>query len=172
MDATATTTATTTTTTASNLTITIFYAIFCIVLHLIVLSFLSWWTTNRANNHINNNNNTTTATTSRLSHRKKVNIANRVVSAIHASIMTCLTTYYWFQQETSFWIGEEKVFIAAEVTPLQAMAVELMLGYLIVDTCVEWIYNKDYLTLAHHFAGMISHLITLLENDGSAGAYR
>eukprot|EP00981_Chlorochromonas_danica_P010256 scaffold3058_cov165-Ochromonas_danica.AAC.47 len=163
--------------TASNLTITIFYAIFCIALHLIILSFLSWQ--KRNNNHTYNTNtnaNATTATntntTTHLSHRKKVNIANRVVSAIHASIMTCLTTYYWFQQETSFWIGEEKVFIAAEVTPLQALAVELMLGYLIVDTCVEWIYNKDYLTLAHHFAGMISHLITLLENDGSAGAYR
>ena len=89
---------------------------------------------------------------------------NRNVSVIHACVMSCITAYYWIYENPSQIIG-------SKVTLVQALSLDIMIGYLWYDLAYELVTSGNTETIGHHVLGLISHYSSRLSNNGAAGYY-
>lgn len=96
---------------------------------------------------------------------------NRIVSAIHATVMFYLSITYWQQVPLSFWLMDNVV-LDAGVTAHQSLTIHCMIGYLLYDTVIELRVGKGWQIFAHHIVGFLSHALTLYYNCGPAATYR
>lgn len=89
---------------------------------------------------------------------------NRATATMHAVIQFSLAANYWLFENPNRTISPR-------VSPFEAMALDLMLGYLIFDTVVEATANCERDTMLHHVMGLISHFLTRYYDCGAAAYY-
>jgi hypothetical protein len=98
---------------------------------------------------------------------------NRAVSFIHAIIMFLRTIYFWINIESIYFNIDSEYISNRVLSDYEAVTIDIMIGYLIFDSIFEMTNNKDVqLILAHHVAGLISHIMTRLTCCGPASYYR
>lgn len=90
---------------------------------------------------------------------------SRSASTVHAIVMISMMLYYWI------WINPKQE-ITEFVTYHQALALDIMNGYLIYDSIVDLFYsNSSFDMLGHHVLGYLSHSSSRYSNNGAAGYY-
>ena len=102
-----------------------------------------------------------------LNQKKSVRRAwyNRGVSAVHAAVIFCMTSYYWLYVNPMVKISLQ------EVTWIETLAVDVMMGYLWYDLLFEMLYTRQFDSMGHHVLGIISHLSTRLSGNSAASFY-
>ena len=90
---------------------------------------------------------------------------NRGVSAVHAAVIFCMTSYYWIYVNPTVKISIH------EVTRIETLAVDVMMGYLWYDLLFEMLYTRQLDSMGHHILGIISHLSTRLSGNSAASFY-
>lgn len=97
-------------------------------------------------------------------HAQRLAWYNRLVSLLHASLMSALVIYYWIAINPSLIINNT-------ITPFQRYCHSMFLGYLAYDICYELVSGKSFDMLAHHLMGVLVHLITVYFNSGICSFY-
>lgn len=95
----------------------------------------------------------------------KRNTSNKLVATTHAIIVFSRAAYYWAELNP-------KMFIHVVPSEYQLHTIQIMMGYLMFDTCFEMLNDRDSATLVHHVLGFISHACTIAFDDGSSAFYR
>ncbi len=94
----------------------------------------------------------------------KLSWYSRAVSIVHAIIMFSRAGYYWYFINPS-------LEVTSIVTNFQATTMDIMVGYLIYDTCFEVYFGEGGLILSHHLAGLVSHLLGRYFQSGPTAFY-
>jgi hypothetical protein len=121
------------------------YFLFCCVLHFLLYAIFS-------------------SKLPKFSPANKASFYNRGVSTFHATLMFCLSVYYWVNLNPS---GN----IETRVGSYPIKCVWVMCGYLLYDTLFEIKSGPQFMTLAHHIFGGASHLTVLMANSRVGGYY-
>ena len=90
----------------------------------------------------------------------------RFASMNHALVMASLTFYYWAYINPTFTIPQRLEFYPECV-------ISMMTGYMVYDLFVETltVEKHDFLILAHHLFGLLSHFLCLTMQDGVSGYF-
>jgi hypothetical protein len=97
-------------------------------------------------------------------HAQRLSWYNRIVSSLHALVMSSLAIYYWL------FINDRKI-MYSDIGDYASSCADLMIGYLIYDIVYEIMFTKDYDTLLHHLLGLVVHLLTRYTNSGISMYY-
>lgn len=108
-----------------------------------------------------------------LQNKKNVdNWNNRVVSLIHASIMSYRAIYFWLVLESGALSVSPEYINQRPISGFESRTIDLMVGYLIFDSAYEFSTNKGVpMMLAHHGMGFFSHLLVRATCCGPAAYY-
>ena len=99
-----------------------------------------------------------------LPHSVRLSWYNRLVSSLHAVLMSCLAIHYWI------WINPEHSF-ANTVNSYQRSAMDAMIAFLCYDVLYELYFSKSYDTMMHHILGLAVHLLTRYYDSGASMFY-
>lgn len=89
---------------------------------------------------------------------------NRGVSTVHASVMFSLAVYYWVYINP-------RVEISDAGHRIEALSLDIMMGYLYYDILYESLTTRQTDALSHHFLGLVSHLSSRLSRNKAAAFY-
>lgn len=99
-----------------------------------------------------------------LPHSVRLSWYNRLISSLHALLMSGLAVHYWG------WVNPDRSF-SNNVDPYQRLPLDVMTAFLFYDILYELSFSKAYDTMMHHLLGLAVHLLTRYYGSGSSMYY-